>query len=294
MTRLNGLVSQPLYHCKFSSFTWPLVLADNFSADIIGATQDFRHPHFPLQVSALPPTLSLDVKNIHSKMTPNFGIAFSTELLHSPDLPRDFFTTISVLIDYIGHLETWAQNSDSCLSPLELTSRRNTIHHMLLSLPTAAELTSPSATDFYESIRLGVLLFSAAVVFPLPPIAGVIQGLVTRLRCAILAVSLRNAPRLVSETLLGVGWLGFERTYLWLCVLGGVAAKGLSDRILFASIAMELAEILKLKTWSQVVGELKRYLWLDSACDRGGREFWDEVMVRKRSLSSRVSELGIN
>jgi hypothetical protein len=148
----------------------------------------------------------------------------------------------------------------------------------LLSLPTATELTdldeiaAQTGADLYlyESLRLGALLFSIAVVFPVPVTVGMVRNMIKQLRIAILAVRYRKD---------GNGWAGRQGMCLWLYVLGGIAAEGvLEERSFFVDGVRQLSVFSGLQTWREVVGVIDSYLWMETACDIGGRELWSEVI----------------
>lgn len=273
-----------VYWYDLSSRVQPLQPTNLYSADIIGATQDFRHPYFsPPKVSIPRPLKARTIAPIYtlaSSTIPMLGVAFTADLSPSLNIPPAFFTVMTSLIEYTSRLEVWSRGIEALPSIFDMTSRRNILQHSLVSLPTGAELAHPEGTPLYESLRLGTLLFSAAVIFPLPPVTGIFHNLVVRLVAAILQVSS------------GDGWDGFERTCLWLCVLGGIASDEMVERRLFLEIVSNLKQRLGLETWPQAVVEMKRYLWFESACDSGGRAFWAEVVARERSSSTELLGTG--
>lgn len=201
--------------------------------------------------------------------------SISTDFLH---FPTEFFQAISTLFSYTLLIDSLDNGIVPKPTAFELIFRRNAVQHALLSLPAAAELAHLDETEthleanmyLYESLRLGSLLFSIALVFPVPVTDWMIRNVVWQLRSAILAFKYTNN---------GKGWAGKERMCLWLCVLGGVASKEVpEERLLLIDMVRELSVVLGLKSWEEVIGVIDRYLWMNRACDEGGRQFWCEVV----------------
>jgi hypothetical protein len=64
---------------------------------------------------------------------------------------------------------------------------------------------------------------------------------------------------------------------LWILVLGGIAASDTEEREWFVKSIAMVVKILQIGTWEQVTEIMEGFLWLDSACDAGGRILWAEV-----------------
>lgn len=145
---------------------------------------------------------------------------------------------------------------------------RNAAQHSLMSLPTGDELEygEISSTCLYESVRLAAIIYSGAVTFPLPPHTGFYRRLATRLQ-GILEESKDNPC-----------WQLCPEALLWLLILGGIAATGTARRGWFVQNLTAVGAALRLSSWEQVAGPLENYLWLESACDAGGRLLWDEAV----------------
>jgi hypothetical protein len=145
--------------------------------------------------------------------------------------------------------------------------RRNSVQHRLMSLPSGEELLEEEVTStcLYESIRHTALIYSAAVTFPLPALSGHFHKL-----AAILQPLLESSK-------FDTCWRHCRKALLWILVLGGIAASGTSERGWFVRNIAIVAKVLKLGRWEEVTEVLEGFLWLDSACDAGGRILWAEV-----------------
>jgi hypothetical protein len=149
-----------------------------------------------------------------------------------------------------------------------LIDHRNTVQHDLLSLPTGDELEPGDVRSvcLYDSIRHAAVIYSAAVTFPLPPLTGIFRKLSSSLK------------KVVDESKLDPCWQMRPKTLLWILVLGGIAATNAPERIWYVQKLSALSISLGFPDWDEVAEELGTYLWLESACEVGGRLLWMEVM----------------
>jgi hypothetical protein len=176
-------------------------------------------------------------------------------------------------------IESYCQGAPATSDLAALIDRRNKTQHKLLSLPTYEELSpcQVSSPCFYESIRLTSLIYSLAVIFPLPPNRSTHQKL------AILLKSFLAQPTVE------IYWKEFPSLLLWCLILGGIAASSTECRNWYVLNIMALSAELRLYAWQDVANKMRRYLWLESACDVGGRELWMEVrLVQERFFGAKL------
>jgi hypothetical protein len=64
----------------------------------------------------------------------------------------------------------------------------------------------------------------------------------------------------------------------WCLILGGIAATGSSERRWYVEEIRRLAGPYGLPEWDRIKRDLKTILWLDRACDFGGRLLWEEAL----------------
>jgi hypothetical protein len=162
----------------------------------------------------------------------------------------------------------------SLLNPdiLALTYRRNHAHHRLLSLPAGAELSGSLgiASSFYECCRLAALMYATAVLFPLPRYTGVPQRLIKEIKHCVDHISL--------EFMFGGG----SRFIAWVLMLTGIAATGMPERRWFAERLIDILTLESISRWTEFKRILTSFLWMDSACDGGAIDLWDEIVTDLR------------
>jgi hypothetical protein len=186
----------------------------------------------------------------------------------TPDLLDVLRAMSNLTID----IESYCQGAPATSDLATIIDKRNKIQHLLLSLPTYEELSSflVDSPSLYEPIRLTSLIYSLAVVIPLPPSRSPHQQLATLLQSILVqphaSACWEESPSLV----------------LWCLILGGIAAFGTDCRNWYIQNIMALSARMGLYSWLDVASEMRRYLWLESACDVGGRELWMEVSLAQR------------
>jgi hypothetical protein len=159
---------------------------------------------------------------------------------------------------------------------------RTAVQQRLLLLPTAEELSIPLSLskpkpNIYECCRLTALIYSVAVVLPVPNSHSVLQELVRRLMIVMGVLDTKN---------FGVELGG---VLLWTLVLGGIAAIDTPERHWFASQLAWIVRRLDIDDWEGVEAILGSFLWLDSACSQGGQLLWSESMSASYSVPLRLS-----
>lgn len=150
---------------------------------------------------------------------------------------------------------------------------RNSAQHRLLSLPTWDELDAVGRSSYqrisYECCRLTVLLYSNAVIFPIPPHSGYPSSLLEQITALL-------TPEVLAE------WRQRSSPLLvWLLVVGGIAAYRSAQRPFFEKT---LRETLDAKTClsprTAVLGAVREFLWTESACADGFNDLWKDLKVK--------------
>jgi hypothetical protein len=159
--------------------------------------------------------------------------------------------------------------------------KRNFVQHTLLSLPTAyeQEFAEISSVHLYEAVRYTALIYSVAVTFPLPPVTGIYDKFTARLKSVL------------EESKLDLCWNMYPKTLLWVLTLGGIASSVTAHRSWYVQTLATISAALNISRWDEVVEEMGQYLWLERACDVGGRKLWLDV-IRERYLDSNFEEDG--
>ena len=81
---------------------------------------------------------------------------------------------------------------------------------------------------------------------------------------------------------------------LWMMVLGGIASSDKPERPWFVSQLALIVRKLRLMDWGGVEDILESFLWLESACGKGGRELWDEVISSSYIVPLRGSTVRVD
>lgn len=67
---------------------------------------------------------------------------------------------------------------------------------------------------------------------------------------------------------------------LWVLVMGGIAATRMPARAWFERILKQLLDNMDVTDWEEIVLVLRRFLWMDIACEPGARKLIDDVKRR--------------
>ncbi|PVH73914.1 hypothetical protein DL98DRAFT_537919 [Cadophora sp. DSE1049] len=70
----------------------------------------------------------------------------------------------------------------------------------------------------------------------------------------------------------------FADLYLWILILGGIAALDEPERCWYVGQLLVFARRTGMRDWVAVEAMMGDFLWLKSACDSGGRKLWSEVL----------------
>ena len=153
-----------------------------------------------------------------------------------------------------------------------VVSVRNSAHHRLLSLPSWDELDEIDRAIYervsYECCRSTVLLYSNAVIFPIPPHSGYPSSLLEQIIDLL-------TPQVLCE------WShGASPLLMWVLVIGGIASFGSPQREFFEKTLRQALRIRDdLLPRPAVLVAVKEFLWTDSACGRGFNELWQSAGI---------------
>lgn len=147
------------------------------------------------------------------------------------------------------------------LNLLVLGSRKQALHHAILSLP---ERRAGGEGSLYEAVRLTALVFDVGILFPLPPCVGVLARLVRGIKDALEEVSIEEVSNDSVQAL------------TWILFVGGIAAKGMEERRWFVQRLARLVEWMGVTRWRDVKTVLRSFVWMGMAMDDEGMEVYDE------------------
>jgi hypothetical protein len=258
---------------------WFLIIV---SGDIISSTNSLAKPRFPpLRIH----TASILSLKAWATSPPRPAIQTQASSFQSM---KEYGITESMLqvLDLIGAftlvVDCHLQGKPFGLKLGAIGRTRTAVQQRLLLLPTAEELSMPWSLskpkpNIYECCRLTALIYSIAVVFPVPNSHSVLQELGRRFMIEIGVLDIKT---------FGIELGG---VLLWMLVLGGIAALDTPERHWFASQLAWIVRRLDIDDWEGVEDILGSFLWLDSACSQGGRLLWSESMAASYSVPLRLS-----
>jgi hypothetical protein len=177
------------------------------------------------------------------------------------------------LKDYSEAVETYS-NSPSL--PDCMADNRNWLLHRLLSLPSVGATALLSTIDVlskdlysgmlcFEACRLTAVMYCVHVTFPVPRSIYARRSLLPQMK------------EVIGKIHVAAGYQALRELVLWCVVVGGIAAFGEPERSWFAAQLFNVSTFLDLKKWSDAKVVLRKFAWLDSACDTGGSAFWNEA-----------------
>jgi len=122
----------------------------------------------------------------------------------------------------------------------------------------------------YECCRWTVMLYSMAVIFPIPVASGWHVRLLQHLH-----VVLEDAQFEVEDA---------HALLLWSLFTANIAAVRTSEQPYFEQKLRGLLITMKYVSWTVVHDQLVQFLWADSACNEGGLAVWNAVWTHDAAL----------
>ncbi|KIW35457.1 uncharacterized protein PV07_02153 [Cladophialophora immunda] len=171
----------------------------------------------------------------------------------------DAYSEITVALDH--HV----RGGSTAPELVELSEARNCAQHRLLSqIPCPLDLSNAELC-VHQAVRLGALVFSDMVIFPLPPPQRVKPRLALALQQTLEACDLLGCWDLHGQVL------------LWSLTLGAIASNFTPQRCWY--IEQLLQQILLLQIQDSSILELicSRFLWWKPVCSEPLQWLWDEM-----------------
>jgi len=177
---------------------------------------------------------------------------------------------LMVMLDMVNLtvvMEAYSQYTLMNPNLVTLISRKNVIHHRLLSLPSGPTLEKSSGKPhkLYECCRLAAMTYAAAALFTLPPSTGCLRRLVLQIQSEMEDVCL--------EGLYGGG----ANFFIWVLFLAGVGAERMPERSWFVERLRDLLALEGVSRWNEIKSVVMSFLWMSSVCDEGGMNLWDDI-----------------
>ena len=176
-------------------------------------------------------------------------------------LPKEMLSTfayISAVDQVLAHVR--GQNLDDEEAD-RLRCSVNDAHYRLMSLRPWPDLSEEERADShlgtYELCRLSIILYSNAILFPVPVASGWHVELLGQLRVLLDTTRLLFWPEDVSSLA------------IWSLCLASIAAFATKHRVYFEQTLRDLLIERALVRWRDVTAILKQFLWSDAACSQG-------------------------
>ncbi|KAK5738571.1 hypothetical protein LTR17_005907 [Elasticomyces elasticus] len=150
-----------------------------------------------------------------------------------------------------------------------LIAARNGVQHKMLAMARWQELSESeregSFFATYETCRITALIYSDAVLFPMPPSTGWLNKLLDELR-QLIEVSNLSSWRDDTSALL-----------VWSFYVAAIAAFSTVHRKFFRDALSHTLTARGIKTWPATEAILQQFLWTDSACGQGAAVLWETM-----------------
>ncbi|KIW13140.1 hypothetical protein PV08_08327 [Exophiala spinifera] len=238
--------------------------------DLCFATREGTRPQFGWRHSTSRSDLALDLKidNTAEALFQKLGTGFPRIDALKPIHQLVWCTRVAIVM-----LDQHFRNGDPPGSKPELLNARNTVQYHLLCLPVANLTVSAGyETLLYEVCRLGLLIISNMILFPLPPESGVAHRLAKQLRnCLIVADHASDGNIIFSK---------YHDLLVWAVVLGAMSSTSLSDRTWFVNRLTVMLVPLVDHHWEEIEEKiLYKYLWWQYVCSQPGQRIWEESLL---------------
>ncbi|KAK5681885.1 hypothetical protein LTS10_006419 [Elasticomyces elasticus] len=245
--------------------------------DLIAASIANERPGLPLFWKDAP-SVDEAAKMLHmSPPTSCVGYGFAT--LVPGGLPSMAVSVLSEVCAVDGLLTIAKLRRLKSRQDKMLVDCRNAAQYRLLSLPSWDELEEDDRTErsriTYELCILTAVLYSNAVIFPLPLNTGWHRRLITRIRDTIEHSTLSSSSS--DSSLL-----------IWSLFVGGIAAYRSHDRAWFEMNLQVALARSRIYRWNDAEMLLTAFMWSRDACRMGAAVLWDALDVEDKSRSTSV------
>ncbi|KAI1616070.1 hypothetical protein EDD36DRAFT_460966 [Exophiala viscosa] len=232
-----------------------------------------RHTTFLVQLTG---TFNFDAEA--QALLQRFGEAF----LESAEL-QPLHLTIHHMRTVVAALDQYVREGQKPASLPKLLQARNAVQYLLLSV-SARKSASDTADCLVDMCRLGLLIFSNMVLFPLPTESGVAEMLVGALRGRLLE----------SHVLEGHVDIWSQRSDLltWIVTLGTMAATSTAYSQWYTQYLADMMPVGHLPGWHHLEETvLSKYAWWKYTCSNSGEGIWLEstLICERNNMQKAIS-----
>ncbi|KAK4898512.1 hypothetical protein LTR27_004109 [Elasticomyces elasticus] len=176
-------------------------------------------------------------------------------------LPTEALSVFQTLV-LVERMLSWYEEPNANDPEYHLVIKaRNRTHHDLLSLPEYLSESTDCPQVVYDICRVTAMLYSTAVIFPLPA-RGWHLNYLSALRRSLDKPTLWLLPQ-------------YTELLVWSLYIACLAAMHTAYRSFFLNALRTVLTSSGMVVWSDVEVSLLRFLWSDKSCGSGGRIAWD-------------------
>lgn len=168
------------------------------------------------------------------------------------------------MIQYTFAVDDQVEERPEAPSLRALMDQRNFVQHSLMLL-TPDVAGTQEEHPMHRLARLGTVIYSLLVVFPLPAIAAPFAQLAQEVRGQL------------SQPSVEARWSEASDLILWVTVMGAIASIGTPDRQWYLGILDRLTRRLMINTWTSMREHLRLFLWFEYTNDSDGLKLWREI-----------------
>jgi hypothetical protein len=241
--------------------------------DVLMAAQELRAPRQPYaqvdEIASLAsnPNLNVPEPEPYERLAPGRSLP---ALQHALGTFSPLASVLAGLQHSVAVDDALARGALRNTNFLALGGAKQALHHAILSVPPAP---CPADGSLYEPVRLVTLIFDVGILFPLPPATGALTRLVCLMKAALEGIGLDQEQ--VHD--------GSVEALTWIHFVGGVAAKGMTERVWFVEKLSGLVERQGMTSWVEVKQLLRSFVWMVDAMDEEAMNLWDEVRCHGRA-----------
>jgi hypothetical protein len=213
-----------------------------------------------------PPTLQ-DTIAIHE-----YAVDSGPDILLGLRMTQEMHDVFRAARIYVSIVDAYQQGSALAMNIAAICDHRNLIQWQIMSLPPVNEtyhVLNGVCPPMYESCRLALMIIGIGVIFPLPAETAPLVEAARMLQIALQAYTYGTSSSMTTSEVL--------RVYCWCVVLGGIASTGYPERAWFVQELSDVAAIILVSSWSELLSVLRSILWFDEACSSAGKELFMEA-----------------
>jgi hypothetical protein len=229
------------------------------------ASQTLTRPMLPFEhmgESVIEPLNSVSRKS-HPLVGLGRGFRVLPEVLGQESVEK-LLMVLKWTIQYTFAIDDQVHNRPEAQILRSVADERNFVQHSLMLLtPLPSEVQDEPL--LLKIARLGTVVYSLLVVFPIPAIAAPFLRLAQDIKASLLNPALQTWSNEATDLI------------LWTTTMGAIAAIGHPERVWYRSILHQQIDILGIDSWSTLKDRLGAFLWYGYTNDSDGRRLWTEI-----------------